>query len=488
MGRKIIYATIGLILLGAISITIWKVLFPTTPPYIPPPRMASPKPKHDCSPPSTAGLTPIASLNPSVKGGLFQTTTATLKAGITIKLRSTLVIIADDLISIEGTITIDPIPSTTPKPIHIILYCNNGPIWVSGEITGAMPTSQPPPYSGQEDRSTVSKVAAGSGPGEHGGVVKVVSAQSAIGISGRILGFDGGWGGKAVAHPASSPGTAVAVGGQGGTGGDVLLCAYDSIDFDGGIVGGGGGWGGRAIAVGEYGDNAWGVGGPGNVSGDIIFHGLHKDARVMNSSGVYGGEGGAGGSAEALQGKKLSKQGGEANAQGGEGGQGGTVKFINCRSSRQGYVDAGNGGTGGYSEAIGGDGENISGSWSSYIIGKSLISFITRGYSGGDATSTGGSGGKAGTTPKIPIMPSGTAQGSPGSGGYGGLASATQGSGGDGWPGGWTGTATAQGGIGGDTGQQPPAKVLAPTPGQPGTSTKPGLGGLGDYIFCQGGH
>lgn len=47
---------------------------------------------------------------------------------------------------------------------------------------------------GQEDRSSVSRVAAASGPGEHGGVGKLVSAQSAVAISGRVLGFDGGWG------------------------------------------------------------------------------------------------------------------------------------------------------------------------------------------------------------------------------------------------------------------------------------------------------
>lgn len=464
---------------------------------IPPAQMAAPKPSHDCKPPSTVGLKRIKALNASVKGGYYKAPAVVLKKGVTIVLDSTLVLIAENSIDIQGTITVPPpIPSVIPifapaAPVSVILYCEKGSINVSGHIGPLQPGR--PHYSGIDVRSPAGSAVAVSGAGSYAGVIKMAAPIGSINIPGMIRGFEGGWGGKAVAAPIAKPGSAVAVGGQGGAGGDVLMCAYEGIYADGSIYAGKGGQGGEAEAYADFGERARAIGGKGNDGGDLIFVGMGPNTEVALKQFANGGHGGDGGdgTADTPWWTTPVKKGVDAKAWGEDAGNGGSVRFSNCKVSQWRWIYAGDGGDGGWGEANGGPGENNTGGIWLYIPFSG--SARTMGYSGGDAEAVGGMGGTKGVTPSIPLVSSATVQGFDGTGGIGGSADACQGSGGSGYPGGFTGSARARAGVGGQTGTPPVSKRLGPMPGMPGVFSwkpsvpnVPGAGGTGNCVNAPG--
>ncbi len=403
----------------------------------PAPQMASPKPAGDCSiPGGPPGAAPPPNWN-GVTGGKFEAATITIPSSATIQLASDLVIIADKDLIVSGAIKFPRSSVPGPPSPNITLVSRNGRVRITGgaDIGGG--------YAAPGAPSTVvaRPAFAQSGPGNNGGLIKIIGVN--IDARGEIVGHGGGDGGDADANSQAAPlgwldffHRATAVSGQGGFGGDVWLCAIDSINMGGALAGlavsgGQGGRGGDAFATSDLGWRALAVGGPGNDGGDVVVNGTFQGApvQVFINQPPQGGDGQRGGDVVASGG------GGNAVAEGGKGGKGGTVKFDNAIVMNQGTAAAGSGGRGGIADAGGGAGGN------GFFFGGG----------GGDATTTGGDGGAEGGAPMLPLPVGGPRPGRPGTNGSGGDAYATAGDGGnatvDG--GGSSGTSRAQGGSNG---------------------------------------
>jgi hypothetical protein len=235
--------------------------------------------------------------------------------------------------------------------------------------------------------------------GTKGGYIKIRGVS--IEIDGHVHGISGGKAGDATARgfPTAAQarvagGIAVALGINGGAGGDVVLCAAEAITLttNAWVVGSMGGEGGDAKAIADCGAEARARGGDGGAGGNIFYTGTGKQPCRVTIDGITATQmdltpGMTGGNAYAQGGNgrilthntKLS--GGKAEAIGGYGSDGGKIVFINCTVTKNGSISAGRGGRGGNARAQGGTG----GSKNNFA------------HEGGDASAKGGTGGDPGT-------------------------------------------------------------------------------------------
>jgi hypothetical protein len=259
--------------------------------------------------------------------------------------------------------------------------------------------------------------------GGNGGQIQISGVN--VEIAGVVVAGSGGEGGSAMATGRGSqlgqvpdpqnpgqtmtvdvpnrggpPATATAVGGSGGYGGRIIVCARDSIGVrtDAQLIGGSGGDGGSAEAIADNGAPAYARGGDGSRGGGVlmtsilggqcqIFLEAGSRLRGGNSSFAHGGD------AQALGGKayedapRSRRRGGDAIALAGKGGDGEGVSLLNCVVFNSGGIlQSGDGRDGGMAMAMGGRGAD------SKVRGVA-------GDPGGDAEAGGGSGGKRGESP-----------------------------------------------------------------------------------------
>ncbi len=304
--------------------------------------------------------------------------------------------------------------------------------------------------SGPATRGALFRLAA-AGPGQPGGVIRLLAPRGSIDVEGRVEGQDGGDGGKADDDGFSViPLPTGAAGGQSGAGGEVWLCALESIHIgiNGVVRGGEAGKGGAARAKSMRLGDSLAVHGPGNSGGDVHLNGPNPSALTQvffEQGGVVEGGHGAGRSrrpAAAIAGNGLRSNGRYANAIGGNGGDGGTVLFSGCVVNGPFTVRPGMGGDGAWAVATGGFGDDA---------------ILLSGFAGGGANAVGGDGGAPGAPVAVPTAAGTTVPGQPpvpgpGHTSTGGSATVITGGGGSGGlagNGGPSGTGTAQGGRGG---------------------------------------
>jgi hypothetical protein len=434
-------------------------------------RMAAARTVPDVSVPGNAGT--LTALTAAVTGGVYRAPQIRLAAGVRLALASDLILVADDLLQIDGVIGL---AQNVPNPVNVVLVSLNGSVRISP--AGKVGVQGQLAAQGADDVVNGVNANASSAPGVNGGYVKILAPQGSIFVEGEIHATTGGPGGLAAASGQGGllrgGGAATAFGGQAGSGGDVLLGALEGIVVNvataaGGLVeAGAGGVGGTADAVARTSDFARADGGPGNVGGTVTFVGLGADPTMfVNVAGwVIAGSGGRGGPAAArVVSPALFARGGSATASGGQGKSvrqgedGGTVVFRNCVAALSGRLEAGNGGSGGDGTAIGGDG----------------ASRPVRSRPGGPAEARGGHAGQPGKVPEY-RTPSGNVgqgqvtQGGPGVYCTGGDATAVGGRGGPSpviGKAGDSGIATATGGTG-CSGQPAPTVPTGPVPPGPG--------------------
>jgi hypothetical protein len=412
---------------------------------------AAPKTALDCIRPPTTGAAAVPTSG-VVSGGTYASPgPVTLSAGgAQFALTSDLVISSDDDLTVDINLDL-PYVATPGAPSPNITLIARRRVVINRHLGGGS-TARAAVVSG-----TFVKAA----PGSNGGHVKIVAGT--IDIHGRVEGGRGGQGGTARAiglmttawgGMLTSGGEATAVGGSGGMGGDVILCA-DLIVISGSVSGGEGGSGGWAIAAATGGHDACGCGGAAGTAGDVIF----GPGSQINISGVVSG----GGNDNTFGGHGIAygtgSDGGDADAHGGPSAPGGTVLFrtgavVFSAPPPVALVKSGAGGIGGYATARGGAGAD-----------GALFP-----DAGGTAQAFGTAGGKFGTTPQIPQPNGSTVPGSDGPAGPGGGAEATGGTGGAstlGLVGGSSGVAKASGGSNGNgvpaTGGVPSAGPAAAT-------------------------
>jgi hypothetical protein len=414
-----------------------------------------------------------------VNGGFYTGSTLKLPAGVNLQLASSLVLVSAGTLQIDGIIQVGPVAAGATA-IDIILVSLEGDV-IIGQNAGVGFGVGP---GGAAVAITGPLACATGGGASYGGLVKIVASKGSIRVLGTVAGQTGGNGGSATANDAPPPivlpmiGHVTAVGGEGGEGGDVRLCAFESMSISGTVMSGEGGAGGAAqsTAIDSRSDDS--QGGPGNTAGNVYLDGLAgTPCQVAITGEVRANPGGRGGNAVANGGPPGATSGGDGGATGGDGARGGTVLFNNCVVQPVGTVRAGIGGNGGDAEANGGLGANAALFW---------------GWGGGDANATGGDGGKPGATPTIPT-PTGNVQGIAAAplgfawpSGKGGDADATGGNGGIGGAigaGGTSGSATAQGGMSGNTGAAGGKKVV---PGVAGAPAPGGAGGVGPSASATG--
>lgn len=424
---------------------------------VPTPRMAYRKSSPDCTVPPWSGLNIITKLDSTTTGGIYHKNKVYIDKNVRIELLSTLYIDAEEELIIDGTITMSASCSNI-APVNIFLVCKKGDIKIG--IPAVIGTKHLEwgglnQLEADGDVSSTANAIAQSPPGVNAGQIKILAPWGTIEIKGKIKGLEGGRGGKAIADPSRSGtlkrGSAVAVSGQGGAGGDVIICRLDStwIKPEAFVEGGMGGLGGKANAIALGRKDAWAVGGPGNEGGDVVFLGEDPNTGIIIEGTIYAGAGGDSGYASSLGGNDDGR-GGKATSESKDAGGGGTVIFKSCKV-RPPYSAPGSGG-GGHGEKVesqGGKGEDVPPipplpfPLSAILVKSKLY----KGWAGGDAKSNGGNGGIPGSEPIIPLDTGGTDKGFQSPGGWGGDAEATQGSGGKGTPGGNTGSAEALGGT-----------------------------------------
>lgn len=410
----------------------------------------------------------LQAVNANTTGGVYHARRITIPQGMQIRLTSTLILVADDHLQVDGIITMNAAAVRRGRLVNIILVCRNCNVVIGAQgQVGSMVTQAP---AGPNSNRTALTAIASGGAGTNGGYVKIVAPSGSIDIQGTVEGFGGGDGGNAnaIGAFAAAPGglirnggEAVAVGGQAGAGGDVKLCAYEAVNVAGRVRGGLGGQGGNTTATAVNGKDAYARGGPSNEGGDVLIEGLSPTMQVFNTGTIVGGAVLWAGNASSTGGPGFRFGGGDAESIGGPGHQGGTVTFVQCTVARPvGTINSRVGGDGGFATARAGIGA------SGRVIG----------WSGGDATATGGNGGTPGATPQIPtptgIVAGGVSRGGA-SVGTGGRAMAIGGSGGTtatGWGrGGSSGTGNATGGTGGQSGT-PATPVSSPAVGPTGAT------------------
>ncbi|HXJ80583.1 MAG TPA: hypothetical protein VMS64_18130 [Candidatus Methylomirabilis sp.] len=440
--------------------------------------------------PTPAPPGPPVILDNTVSGGTFLIPGAGVAPGTVINLTSDLVIISTGDVEIGGQIR-----NPQNKATSIIIVSLEGNIVVQPTALIGFGTGETP----QPVVETGATPFALGAPGGHGGVVKLVAEKGSIVVYGNIRGQMGGSGSRAeatsdpvVAAAAklagrSFAGWAIAVGGQGGPGGDVILCALEAIavgsfpGFPGGatVQGGQAGAPGRADATGAIDGFALALGGyryfekdyPGHVyiesvappgSGKVQLF-VNPGGLLQGADGTYGQDGEA---------AVAGSDGGSAMAIGGDASPGGSVFFgdvivFNRVLGRA--IAAGDGAQGGDGSAEGATGPDGAAG--------------QNGKQGGSASAFGGGGSKAGATPVYLdglLNPPALALGSAGTDKGGGDAKATGGNGGA------AGSGGASGGSSGDSralgganaaGQAPQAPDQKPSnPPNPANPTQGGAG------------
>ena len=347
--------------------------------------------------------------------GTIKGNAVTLLAGVKIVVNGDLVIAAASNLQIDGRIEF---PDDLDRPLSVTLISNgNITIGPNGFIGGGKA------YHGVDCPS--------KDAGWHGAQIKLTAA-SVINVQGTLLGQEGGDG----YSPSASK---TVTGGNGGEGGAILLCAAERINVPGKITAGLGGKGGSATSDTPSKATAVATGGDGGTGGTLKFGDASMNPTtpipVNITGGAAAGNGGPGGTPVVATGDSYSltaHSGENAQATGGNGGFGGDVMCGNVTFTGWRAV-AGTGGPGGIATATGGKGSNA------WYYGP---------YNGGSAVAQGGNGGAPGGSPTC-MAGAVTA----GSAGPGGNATATSGSGGSntfaGTPGS-SGSATATGGANGD--------------------------------------
>lgn len=399
----------------------------------------------------------------NITGGEYWADSITVSGPNT--LTSTLVLLAENRLEISGQITPGPRKPNDPV-INITLACRSGRMEVgpSASVGGGAgsPGRSPPVATSREE----------GGNGANGGYLLLVGID--IHIKGKLLGIDGGSGGDVDVRggplPASMKncraGSGVAVGGCGGHGGAVVICASEIIELEGSaqVIGSRGGMGGKAAAtVSNYGE-AYGHGGHAGDSGPVILQGRGNfvPVRIPAGAGVYGGctplaagtvtPRGGEADLERIPGDvNVEGSGGPATAIGGAGGDGGGVYFPNCAVEGQGDILSGVGMTGGPAESVGGAGQ------AGGPVAKD----------GGNADSNGGNGGVAGPLPQYRDSTGAQRLGTKGDDGAGGDAGIEVGDGGSTGPGGIGGKSGKGTATGGSNGAGKKATPKASGPANP---------------------
>ena len=442
--------------------------------FLKPPRpsVAQKQRKIDCSIPGDA---PTATkLRSNITGGVLHAKDIKLPIGRTLKITSTLILVADQNLIIDGDIEFAD--GLRPAP-DIILVSKNKDVVINGSV-GESILSKTKTASGIDSNAQSLFASASGGAGYNAGYIKIIAPKGNVDIQGTVIAGNGGKGGWASATGVnfSIGGSALAAAGQGGRGGDIYICALDSLNIgaSGEIRGGMGGGGGVAQSVSKGRFEAYSEAGPNNDGGDVFIEGEGSALLpVINAGLITGGSIDGWGVAVAT----ARPNGSNALAIGREGGRGGTVFMTSCEFAVVGTVNAGQGGHGGDAEADGGMGNTI----------------VLLGYKGGNATARGGNGGKSGPIPQIPVMAGGTVAGgitvlpavTPGFGyGSGGSAMGTPGAGGPGglFKGGDSGKGDFLGGEG--VGGTPPIHVK--TKPVLGTRAKAGAGGVAVFSSSAG--
>ncbi|HEY6323788.1 MAG TPA: hypothetical protein VJA16_19780, partial [Thermoanaerobaculia bacterium] len=196
------------------------------------PRLPAPKPVADCAvgglpPPPASG--PALVLDASVKGGVYGAPAVDIPANASLQLTSDLLVIATRDITILGLIT-----GPQGGAARIVFVSLEGTIRVGNQASIGLGFARPGPASTPRGAS----VFALGGPGENGGLLKLVALKGSVDIAGTLFGQAGGPGGlaKATASPllarlqrafgfVPQAGAALAMGGVPGAGGDVIVCA-----------------------------------------------------------------------------------------------------------------------------------------------------------------------------------------------------------------------------------------------------------------------
>jgi hypothetical protein len=205
---------------------------------IPMPAARNSKRAPDCSRPS-AGGSAQGSFGPSTTGGSYtEPGPATLPTGATMGLSSslTLIVTKGDIV-IDGSMLAGMAAQPGDPPIDVILVAEEGDVIVSqtGVVSGSSSNSVHASDTGMYALAT-------SPAGANGGIIKLSGVN--VNIAGHVTGMVAGWGGDADAtglSVAGIGGRAIAVAGEGGAGGDVVICATDSIAISGTLEGGLGG-------------------------------------------------------------------------------------------------------------------------------------------------------------------------------------------------------------------------------------------------------
>jgi hypothetical protein len=295
---------------------------------IPMPAARNSKRAPDCSRPS-AGGSAQGSFGPSTTGGSYtEPGPATLPTGATMGLSSslTLIVTKGDIV-IDGPMLAGMAAQPGDPPIDVILVAEEGDVIVSqtGVVSGSSSNSVHASDTGMYALAT-------SPAGANGGIIKLIGVN--VNIAGHVTGMVAGWGGDADAtglSVAGIGGRAIAVAGEGGAGGDVVICATDSIAISGTLEGGLGGISTFATARAANASIACAELGSAGPGGDVWLRGRSSGSACpvffTGAGTATGGMGGFGGYlAHAIGGNDLSlvrpDPGGDAIAIGGANGLG----------------------------------------------------------------------------------------------------------------------------------------------------------------------
>ena len=335
-------------------------------PQPPQPQTVGPAPPPDCGIPGDAANLPA--ITSATTGGVFRAPTAgfTLPGGTTLTLTSSLTIIVRDELRIDGVILLGT-PAVAGGLINVTLVSTNADVRIAG-VVGRCGPFQPNPPPAAAAVITGSAALAVAVAGDSAGFVKVVAAGGSVDVTGCVIAGHGNWGGSATALGVRAPGlfavsgSATAVGGGGGAGGEVLLCALEAVHVGpsgfgfgprGLVSGGWGGGGGHAKATSVNREEAHAIGGPGNRGGNVVVKGLQPGCQLFNEGVLRGGGVLFGSFADATGTLAGGVFDGDARAEGGPGGQGGSVFASDCPAVRPGTIAVAAGGNGGPADARG---------------------------------------------------------------------------------------------------------------------------------------
>ena len=194
-------------------------------------------------PPDTA-----SALDPTVKGGVVKDTTITLPHGWDVELEEPLLVMSGGPLTINGDIIAR---DSLPYRVDITLVSRTGDVTINGAVGDVARQTRVP--DGKPDLTTGK-----GGNGESGGSILIIAPIGSIIIQQDMNAENGGHGGDAKAtsqtisqEHAQNANLILADGGEGGTGGNIRLCAGVSI-FVGAratVRAGDGGKGGTATAI-----------------------------------------------------------------------------------------------------------------------------------------------------------------------------------------------------------------------------------------------